>query len=137
MKDKYLKNLILGAAISSFTAFPVYADDIEDIHTINADVAKIDERSLSIGEEKVVVRIADDFTEVAGGEDNSRSLISGLRTGGEIILDDVTYTSPTGAMGFGGTFISMALAQELVETSDQGLSLEDVTFPPKLAPSER
>ncbi len=125
MKDQYWKTLLLGTAISSFAAFPVYADDIEDIHTIDTEVAEIDEKSLSIGEKKVVVKIADDFTKVAGGEDNSRSLVSGLRTGGEITLDDLTYTSPTGPMGFGETFIAMALAEELVETSDQGLSLED------------
>jgi len=125
MNGQLLKTLILGAAISSLSAFPVYADETEDFQAIDTVIAEIDERPLSTGEDKVINKIADDFTEVSGGEDNARSLISGLRTDGEIIIDDVAYTSPTDAMGFGGTFISMALAEELIETSDQYTNIAD------------
>jgi len=125
MNSQFFKTLLLGTAISSLAALPVYADEAEDLQTIDAEVAEIDERPLSTGEDKVVAKIADDFTEVSGGEDNAHSLISGLRTDGEITIDDKTYTSPTDAMGFGGTFISMALAEELMESSDQYSSIAD------------
>jgi len=125
MNSQFLKTLILGTAISSLSTFPAYADEAEDLQTIDTEIAEIDERSLSTGEDKVTARIADDFSEVSGGEDNAHALISGLRTGDEITIDDVSYENPADAMGFGETFISMALAQELMEGSDEYSSIAD------------
>lgn len=55
------------------------------------------------------------YGDLAGSEDNARSLVTGLRDGKEVTLTsgsgDVTrFTPPTGKMGYGNVNIALALA---------------------------
>ena len=71
---------------------------------------------------RVEDKIASQFAIFAGSQDNSRSLVTGLRQGSEITLDSpagggqagssATFTPPTRPMGYGNVRISLALAQE-------------------------
>ncbi len=67
-------------------------------------------------------KIASEFAIFAGSQENARSLMTGLRNGGEVTLATPLSSSPTGAsttfspptrpMGNGNVRISLALAQE-------------------------
>jgi hypothetical protein len=68
---------------------------------------------------KVEDKLTSEFAVFAGSQDNSRSLVTGLRQGGEVTLTNdgpagggATFTPPTRPMGYGNTRISLALAQE-------------------------
>jgi len=77
----------------------------------------------------VTSKIVDAFTGFAGSQENAQALVAGLRSGGEITLTGSggtgtggrdaagkgtteTFTSPTGPMGFGETYIALALAKD-------------------------
>ncbi len=82
------------------------------------------------GATRVEDKIASEFAVFAGSQDNARSLVTGLRQGGEITLvapsaqagtgttgtstsgTGTTFTPPTRPMGYGNVRISLALAQE-------------------------
>lgn len=74
------------------------------------------------GESPAQDRIVNRFAGFAGSEDNARSLVTGLRQGGEITLTapdsggqagtGITFTPPTRPMGYGNVGISLALARE-------------------------
>src|SRR5689334_22895749 len=92
------------------------------------------------GQTQVAARIASDFTTLAGSTDNSLSLVNALRNGTAVTLTETTtttgtgtgtgtdtgtgtstgtttttttsFTPPTGKMGWGNVFISLALAQQ-------------------------
>lgn len=63
-------------------------------------------------------RIAGDFTDLAGSEDNANALVQSLRNGETVNLagstptETVSFDPPTGKMGWGNVFISLALAEE-------------------------
>lgn len=67
------------------------------------------------------------FSTFAGSEDNARSLVTGLRQGGEITLtspasggqpgSSTTFTPPTRPMGYGNVRIALALSQEQLARS--------------------
>lgn len=79
-------------------------------------------QSGATGAKRVEDKIASEFTIFAGSQDNARSLVTGLRQGGEITLassagggqagTSTTFTPPTRPMGYGNVRISLALAQE-------------------------
>ena len=60
-------------------------------------------------------KIESRFSTFSGSSDNSHSLVTGLRTGGEITLsspdESVTFTSPTKPMGYGNITRSLDLAE--------------------------
>jgi hypothetical protein len=69
-------------------------------------------------------RLGTEFTEFAGSDSNSQALVTGLRDGTEITLDDVTtnadgtttttsttFTPATGQMGYGNVKIALSLAE--------------------------
>ena len=71
------------------------------------------------GATKVEDKLTSEFAIFAGSQDNSRSLVTGLRQGSEVTLTNdspagggATFTPPTRPMGYGNTRISLALAQE-------------------------
>lgn len=71
------------------------------------------------GATKVEDKLTSEFAIFAGSQDNSRSLVTGLRQGNEVTLTNdspagggATFTPPTRPMGYGNVRISMALAQE-------------------------
>lgn len=63
-------------------------------------------------------KIASDFTDLAGSEGNASALVRSLRNGETVDLTGstptvtVSFDPPTGKMGWGNVFISLALAQE-------------------------
>ena len=55
------------------------------------------------------------YTDLAGSEDNARSLVTGLRNGTEVTLtsasgSETRFAPPTGKMGYGNVNIALALA---------------------------
>src|SRR5205085_12152391 len=60
-------------------------------------------------------QLVKDFSDFAGSEANSKSLVDGLRDGKEVKLSDgkttTTFTPPTGKMGNGNIKIALALAE--------------------------
>jgi len=101
--------------------------------------SSLDPSASAGGEAKFVSRITDTFVEFAGSPENLQSLVNGLRTGSEITLTGgestggadsggrvatskggttpaatpatTTFTPPTGTLGYGGVYASLALAQ--------------------------
>src|SRR5436190_8721853 len=70
---------------------------------------------------KTLSRISSDFSTFAGSTANSTSLATGLRTGSPItltstdakgVITETTFSPPTGKMGNGNVFISLALAKQ-------------------------
>ncbi len=66
-------------------------------------------------------RISSDFTTFAGSTENSDALVTGLRNGSAITLasttsngttTSTTFTPPTGKMGYGNVYTSLALAKQ-------------------------
>lgn len=65
-------------------------------------------------------RISASFETLAGSEENARSLVDGLRTGGEITLTSEidgqtvqrTFSPATGEQGYGNVFLALGLAEQ-------------------------
>ena len=80
------------------------------------------------GQTLVATKIASNFTNLAGSTDNALALVNALRTGTDVTLTSTvappagstepptttttTFTPPTGKMGWGNVFNSLALAQD-------------------------
>jgi len=82
------------------------------------------------GQTQVATKIASSFTKLAGSQDNALKLVQALRNGTSVTLTSTTstggtgtgtgtggttstsFTPPTGKMGWGNVFISLALAQD-------------------------
>jgi hypothetical protein len=112
--------VILGAAAGAVSA----AD------SLTTQAAQMDRYASSKGQTAVIGRTAADFGSFYG-QDNAQALAGGLRSGSEISLttqapdgsvSTATFTPPTGNMGNGNVYISMALAQ-------QQLTAEGITQP--------
>ena len=109
--------VILGAAAGAVSA----AD------SLTTQAAQMDRYASSKGQTAVIGRTAADFGSFYG-TDNAQALAGGLRSGSEISLttqapdgsvSTATFTPPTGSMGNGNVYISMALAQQ--QLTDAGL----------------
>lgn len=112
--------VILGAAAGAVSA----AD------SLTTQAVQMDRYASSSGQTAVIGRTAADFSSFYG-QGNAQSLAGGLRSGSEISLttqapdgsvSTATFTPPTGSMGNGNVYISMALAQ-------QRLTAEGITQP--------
>jgi hypothetical protein len=77
-------------------------------------------------------RISSDFSAFAGSTSNADALVTGLRNGTAITLSSTdakgvttstTFTPPTGKMGYGNVYISLALAKQQLA----GLGITDPT----------
>ena len=92
---------------------------------LNNQAARMNTLATSQGESKVIGEISDDFNSFLGS--NSNAVVTGLRNGSPITLTTTTPSStpggaptlttttinpPTGKMGFGNVFISLALAKQ-------------------------
>lgn len=89
--------------------------------TLTTQTRQMDSLSSTRGEAAVAGRISSDFDTFAGSTANSDALVTGLRNGTEITLattgqngvtTSTTFTPPTGKMGYGNVFISLALAKQ-------------------------
>ena len=96
---------------------------------LNNEAARMNTLAASQGESKVIGKISGDFNSFLGS--NSNAVVTGLRNGSPIALTTTTTTPsstpggapttnvttttinpPTGKMGFGNVFISLALAKQ-------------------------
>lgn len=66
-------------------------------------------------------RLVDEYTDLAGSEQNAKSLVTGLRTGSTITLEPIakddkpiTFKSPTGKLGNGEIKIVLAMTDKLL-----------------------
>ena len=105
--------LVLGAAASAVSA-------AESNAGLTTQAARMDRYAASSGQAAVTGKTATDFGSFYG-QDNAQALAGGLRSGSEISLttrapdgsaSTATFTPPTGSMGNGNVYISMALAQQ-------------------------
>jgi hypothetical protein len=111
-------SLILIGALSGLATASWGADSTDA--TLASQSKQMDSLA-STGSGTVAGRISADFATFAGSTANSDALVSGLRNGTAITLTSTdakgvttstTFTPPTGKMGYGNVFISMALAQQ-------------------------
>jgi hypothetical protein len=69
-------------------------------------------------------RLVNAFSDFAGSESNARSLVTGLRQGGEVTLEGAgttqTFTPETRPMGYGNVRIALSLARE--QLAQQGIT---------------
>jgi len=84
---------------------------------LNAQTLQMDSLAASAGQKTVSRKIAADFTGFAGSQENAEALAAGLRNGAEITLTGAdgataTFTPPTGTMGNGNVYNSLALAKQ-------------------------
>jgi hypothetical protein len=114
-----------GTALLLFTgalaASPiVYAADSTE-STLTTQTRQMDTLTTSRGEGTVSSRISGDFSGFAGSTANSDALVSGLRNGTAVTLTSTdakgtttstTFTPPTGKMGYGNVYTSLALAKQ-------------------------
>lgn len=84
---------------------------------LNAQTQRMDSLAASQGQTTVTRKIAADFADFAGSRENAEALAAGLRNGAEISLTGAaggtaTFTPPTGHMGNGNVYKSLALAKQ-------------------------
>lgn len=102
--------------LSAFTLPTIVLAETDDLAK---EATTFDADASAQGGTQVTDSIADRFTAFAGSEDNSKSLVTGLRSGSAVTLTSTvngqvtttTFTPTTGQQGYGGAFISLALAQ--------------------------
>ena len=89
--------------------------------TLTAQSRRMDSLTTVRGEGAVSDRISADFSAFAGSTANSDALVTGLRNGTAITLattdakgatTSTTFTPPTGKMGYGNVYTSLALAKQ-------------------------
>ena len=89
--------------------------------TLTTQSRQMDTLATSRGEGNVASRISADFSSFAGSTQNSDALVSGLRNGSSITLTSTdakgvttstTFNPPTGKMGYGNVYTSLALAKQ-------------------------
>ncbi|CAM0997284.1 Cell surface protein [Rhodanobacter sp. Root179] len=115
MKSRHFKStLICVAVLGALSVAPVMAQ-----------TATPPDTSVSTGSAShESTRLSTAFTGFAGSDANAQALVSGLRDGSEITLDDVitnadgtttttstTFTPATGQMGYGNVKIALSLAE--------------------------
>jgi len=90
------------------------------MRTRDAAVPATERRAVSSAEPQAQSRLVADFSDFAGSDPNARSVVVGLRQGGEIALAAVSgragptmqFTPPTRPMDFGNVRIALVLARE-------------------------
>jgi len=110
--------LLTGAlAAGPITARAADAGDA----TLTAQSQQMDGLATTRGEGAVAGRISSDFMDFAGSQKNADALVTGLRSGSAITLTSpgtggtttsTTFTPPTGKMGYGNVYTSLALAKQ-------------------------
>ncbi|KRE85840.1 hypothetical protein ASG75_09805 [Rhodanobacter sp. Soil772] len=115
MKSQHFKStLICIAVLGALSAAPVMAQTATPPDT-SVSTSTTNHES---------TRLSTEFADFAGSDTNSQALVTGLRDGTEITLDDVvenadgtttttstTFTPATGKMGYGNVKIALSLAE--------------------------
>ncbi len=119
MKKKVVVILMAGTLLLGGVAAGA-ARAADSNKALTTQATRMDRYATSKGQTTVTNRTAADFSSFYG-EENSQALASGLRSGKEITLTSqatdgsistTTFTPPTGKMGNGEAYISMALAKQ-------------------------
>lgn len=108
----------LAGALAAGAAFAAETDGLA------SQARRMDSLAASQGNARVESRIGGDFTTLAGSQENSSALVTGLRNGTSITLTststdanglvtttETTFTPLTGKMGYGNVYTSLALAK--------------------------
>jgi hypothetical protein len=115
---KFLAVLLAGGFVAGLSGFA----SAQTTTDVNAEAVKMNSLAATYGETKVVNKISSDFNSFLGS--NSTAVISGLRNGTPISLTNsstnpstpgtttTVINPPTGQMGVGNVFISLALAKQ-------------------------
>lgn len=118
-KSLFVSYLVLLGALGAVNVTAVAADSSEA--ALATETQQMDQLTVSHGEPAVVGKISPDFATFAGSDANARALVSGLRNGTPVTLTSssssgttasTTFTPPTGKMGYGNVFITLALAKQ-------------------------
>jgi hypothetical protein len=111
--------LLLTGMLATVPAIGTAAETTDS--TLTTQSRQMDTLATSRGEGNVSSRISSDFTSFAGSTQNSDALVSGLRNGSSITLASTdakgvttttTFDPPTGKMGYGNVYTSLALAKQ-------------------------
>jgi hypothetical protein len=111
--------LLLTGMLATVPAIGTAAETTDS--TLTTQSRQMDTLATSRGEGNVSSRISSDFTSFAGSTQNSDALVSGLRNGSSITLaftdakgvtTTTTFDPPTGKMGYGNVYTSLALAKQ-------------------------
>jgi len=124
--------MLAGSLLVAMTPFAVaQTTATPPSGSIDTETQKLNTTGENHGQTLVATRIATDFTTLAGSRDNALALVRALRSGTQVTLTSTTtsttggtgttgatgttsstsFTPPTGKMGWGNVFISLALAQ--------------------------
>lgn len=110
---------VLGLSLSSGQGQAQTQTGASD--SLTTEAARMDRMAGTLGDGKVVDKLSADFSSFLGA--NAKAVVAGLRNGTPITLTTTTpgstpttttttITPPTGKMGFGNVFISLALAKQ-------------------------
>jgi hypothetical protein len=121
-----IRALLITVALASGLCSEVFADTAA---TLNTETARMNTLTASHGETNATAKIGGEFNSFLGS--NSNTVVNGLRNGSPITLTTTTLTSsntpgaapiptttttiinpPTGKMGYGNVFTSLALAKQ-------------------------
>jgi len=111
--------LLLTGALAAAPQFGTAAENTET--TLTTHSQQMDSLATSRGEGAVSGKISGEFMDFAGSQKNSDALVTGLRNGTSITLTSTdakgmttsaTFTPPTGKMGYGNVYTSLALAKQ-------------------------
>ena len=111
--------LLFISAFSMGTAAALAAESSETA-ALTTQTTQMDTLASTRGEANVSGKISSDFSAFSGSTANSDALVTGLRNGTAITLTTIdskgttstTFTPPTGKMGYGNVYISLALAKQ-------------------------
>ena len=122
--------MILTVGLATGAPVLAYAETASDL---NSQVTTMNETTANQGQTNVINKISGDFNSFLGAD--SRAVVTGLRSGTPITLTSTTttpsttpgglpvttttntvITPPTGQMGFGNVYISLALAKQQLST---------------------
>lgn len=121
--------VLLALALSAGPSAGLAADSTTT--TLNTQIQQTDTLATT-NQGAVTTRISSDFSTFAGSTENANALVTGLRSGSAITLTSTTtqsttttttttptttttsttFTPPTGKMGYGNVYTSLALAQQ-------------------------
>ncbi len=118
--------MCIPLAVMLCAACPAFADDAATVTAgaVESQARHLDRDVVGQGPARVERRVGADFTDWAGSSTNASSLVDGLRTGKAITLisgtESTTFVPPTRPMGYGNTYISLALAK--AQLAAQGIT---------------
>lgn len=110
--------VLLTGALAAGPTVTLAADSGQ---TLTTQSQQMDSLATTRGEGAVSGKISAEFMDLAGSRKNSDALVTGLRSGSAITLTSpgpngttstTTFTPPTGKMGYGNVYTSLALAKQ-------------------------